>query len=313
MLDADCEYRKGDFVRHPKAIGWGVGIVIEDQRGDRVKVFFENEINIKLMDIGKFRLDKVSDPGTAETLLINALVDEEAIKKGDQQPFPEVVKKFLIDFPGGFRGEMLTHYERNYKIMAHKWMKENLTESQWKTLIEDKEFEELAQQIKRFFGKTNLLASFELIKLNDALKNEAAREAIGCAFFDLLYGEEKLGVRLESTAKIFARYEIDKWTTITYPLFFCFPDKYMFVKPTVTQEAALNRRFDIQYSPQVNWNTYKQVLTFSKELFDRLNRDKNKALHPRDMIDVQSFMWCTYGKGWSAKDIAKSKRELGIG
>jgi hypothetical protein len=30
------------------------------------------------------------------------------------------------------------------------------------------------------------------------------------------------------------------------------------------------------------------------------------------MIDVQSFMWCTYGKGWSEEEIAEGKVKLGI-
>jgi len=312
MLNSDCEYFKGEYVKHPKMSDWGIGIVVEDQRGDVVKVFFENQGNIKSLKVDLVQLDKVSDPESADIFLLNALVDEESISRGDRQPFPVVIKKFLEDFPGGFQGEMLNHFERKYKVDANEWLKEHLSQDRWKALIESQDFDELSQEIKRLFSKTNLLASFELIKLNDALKIDEAKEAIGHAFYDLLYKEDNFKDRFENTAKALGRYEIDKWTTLTYPLFFCFPHKYMFVKPTVTKEAALNRGFDIQYSSQVNWNTYNQIQLFSKDLFDRLSQSKNAALHPKDMIDVQSFMWCTYGKGWSAEDIAKSKRELGI-
>lgn len=61
----------------------------------------------------------------------------------------------------------------------------------------------------------------------------------------------------------------------------------MFVKPTVTQNAAAVSGFEINYKSQLNWVTYKQVLAFSQYLHRELSE-----LKPRDLIDVQSFMWC---------------------
>ena len=52
MLNSDCEYYKGEFVKHPKMSDWGIGIVVEDQRGDLVQVFFENQGNIKSPSTG---------------------------------------------------------------------------------------------------------------------------------------------------------------------------------------------------------------------------------------------------------------------
>ena len=42
-------------------------------------------------------------------------------------------------------------------------------------------------------------------------------------------------------------------------------------------------------TPQLNWKTYERVLAFSMWLFDELTE---RGLEPRDMIDVQSFIWC---------------------
>ena len=78
-----------------------------------------------------------------------------------------------------------------------------------------------------------------------------------------------------------------KWTTASYFLFIAFPDRYMFMKPTVTQSAAEVSAFEINYRPKLNWLTYKSVLAFSDYLKYELSE-----LKPRDMIDVQSFMWC---------------------
>ena len=81
--------------------------------------------------------------------------------------------------------------------------------------------------------------------------------------------------------------KLDKWMTATFFLFIVFPDKYMFVKPTITQSVADMCAFDIAYTPTLNWSTYSKVL----ELSDYLKREI-KTLEPKDMIDVQSFMWC---------------------
>lgn len=311
MLDPNCKYRKGEFVEHPKKeLGWGTGVVIEDHRGDVVKVFFENEPNIKTLKPSYVVLNKISDPGKARHFLENALVEEESIRKGDRVPFPKLLAKFLEDFPGGFKGKLLNEYERKYKLEAHEWLMKHLSKAQWAQYLARNDFDTLAQEIKRLYGKTNLLSSFEMIKLNDALKVDRAKEDICLALFDLLYGEGIIKNRFENTATILGRYEIDKWTTLTYPLFMSNPNKYMFVKPTMTQEAASNRGFDIHYSPDVNWNTYKHILVFSEDLFSRLAESENEDLHPKDMIDVQSFMWCAFTNSWTREDITNAKAKL---
>ena len=88
-------------------------------------------------------------------------------------------------------------------------------------------------------------------------------------------------------AKVLEELGADKWTTVSYFLFILLPEKYMFVKPTVTQNAAEISAFELNYRPQLNWLTYKSVLEFSEYLQSEL-----VELKPRDMIDVQSFMWC---------------------
>ena len=61
----------------------------------------------------------------------------------------------------------------------------------------------------------------------------------------------------------------------------------MFVKPTITQAVADMSAFNIAYTPSLNWNTYNKILKFSEYLKQELHE-----LEPKDMIDVQSFMWC---------------------
>lgn len=79
----------------------------------------------------------------------------------------------------------------------------------------------------------------------------------------------------------------NKWTIATYHLFIADPDNQMFLKPVVTQDAADVCAFELNYRPDPNWLTYRSLLQFSKYLMSNL-----ADLKPKDMIDIQSFIWC---------------------
>jgi hypothetical protein len=116
---------------------------------------------------------------------------------------------------------------------------------------------------------------------------------MGCNLWKL-YSEEELENRFVAFAKVLENIDAAKWTTATYFLFIVHPEKHMFVKPTITQYSSELCGYEVNYKPQLNWLTYKSVLGFSEYI-----RSEISELKPRDMIDVQSFMWCiapgTYG------------------
>ena len=64
------------------------------------------------------------------------------------------------------------------------------------------------------------------------------------------------------------------------------PEKHIFLKPKVTQKAAEKYRFDFDYISPPNWETYESLLAFAAQI-----RSDTKNLHPRDHIDLQSFIW----------------------
>jgi len=302
-------FKKGNYVRHPNDKThekWGVGVVVSEDNSTAVSAFYENELRTITSLNSYVTLLKVENPGDSALLLDNALYEE----KGDRIPFPQVLDRFLKRFKGGLSGPVYMKEERDYKLAAHELALELLNKTRMKSLIETEKWEALATDIKKVFSKAKLLASFEMIKLSDAFKTIEGAEHLSRAFYELLYGEGSMYQRIESARLKFERYELDKWPVVTYLPFIIFPKKYMFIKPTMTREAAANRGFDIQYSSQVNGSTYERVQLFSRELLDRLNRDGRSELHPIDMIDVQGFMWCTFAKGWKDEEIEKAEREL---
>jgi hypothetical protein len=64
------------------------------------------------------------------------------------------------------------------------------------------------------------------------------------------------------------------------------PDRHIFLKPNVTKIAAQKYGFDFRYESKPNWETYASLLEFA----ETIRRDL-RDLKPRDMIDLQSFIW----------------------
>jgi hypothetical protein len=64
------------------------------------------------------------------------------------------------------------------------------------------------------------------------------------------------------------------------------PERHIFLKPNVTKIAARKYGFDFPYQSKPNWETYSSLLAFA----ETIRRDLCD-LRPRDMIDLQSFMW----------------------
>jgi hypothetical protein len=64
------------------------------------------------------------------------------------------------------------------------------------------------------------------------------------------------------------------------------PDKHMFLKPMVTRRAAREYGFEFDYRSRPNWRTYARLLEFGERV-----RNDVRDLGPKDMIDLQSFIW----------------------
>ena len=190
-------------------------------------------------------------------------------------------------FPQGFYGKRFLTEERDFKVKVHELALELMGREQFTRLIEEKAYHEICTRALKVVNATNLIFPNEKMALKDGLDTTEKEHAFSESLFQLLYGEGELEARFMAFAKVLEELGADKWTTASYFLFILLPEKYMFVKPTVTQNAAEISAFELNYRPQLNWLTYKSVLEFSEYLQSEL-----AELKPRDMIDVQSFMWC---------------------
>jgi Protein of unknown function (DUF3553) len=278
------QYKKGLRVKNPYAPDWGVGEVLEDTAGNTVSVFFV-DAGQKTLSLKDLELVKVDGEEANHPILDNLkIVVDEGLRF---RSLPQSIQRFLKEYPGGFYGERFAGNERDYKVNAHRLMSELLNKDGFKALLAKADYDEICRRALKVVNSTNLIFPNEKMALKDGLNSSEDKRRFSEALYSHLFGESDLEKRFMELCDLLYEMKAGKWTTATYFLFFLFPERYMFIKPTITKNSADICAFDIHYRPDLNWTTYEAVLRFSQFLKDAL-----VDLKPRDMIDVQSFMWC---------------------
>lgn len=200
-------------------------------------------------------------------------------------------RRFLHFFPDGFRDETYQAWERDYKVNAHREWNRVLNQSLHKALLRKGEFEEVALRAVRIEARTNLIFSFEKMALRDAIKSAAGAKAFATGLYDYLYGPGAPEERFERWCQVVSSLPRKQTRVFTWPIvtvfgFIAQPDRHIFLKPNVTRKAALEYGFPFHYEARPHWASYDNLLRFSEQV-----RRDIQDLHPRDMIDLQSFLW----------------------
>lgn len=200
-------------------------------------------------------------------------------------------KKFLRFFPEGFRDETYIDWERDYKQEAHEQWSAGLNQVEHRSLLRKGEFSEIASRAVRIESRTNLLFSFEKMALRDAVKSAEGARSFSQGLYDFLYGTGSLEGKFERWCDVVAELPRRQTRVLTWPLvtvfgFIATPETHIFLKPNVTRAAAREYGFNFLYQSRPNWATYSSLLEFA----ETVRRDLSD-LKPRDMIDIQSFIW----------------------
>jgi hypothetical protein len=202
-------------------------------------------------------------------------------------------RKFLRLFPSGFRDEEYVASERQYKWDAHEHWERVLSRSEFRQLIRGREFGEIAARAIRVeqSAQYSMIFSFEKMALRDAVNRSSGARAFAEGLYNFLHGRGGLDHRFERWVETVARLPRRQTRVLTWPLvtvfgFIAQPDKHFFVKPNVTRDAAFEYGFDLQYRPRPSLTGYLRFLEFASVI-----RRDLRDLRPRDMIDIQSFVW----------------------
>lgn len=282
----EAQLKTGDRVTHPAKSEWGVGKVL-GITSSGIEVFFVNAGHKKLSP--QYVTLTVVKGEQANHPLLDNLASASATAGASFLALPDAIQKFLTEYPGGFAGERYLEAERNYKDKAHEVSLALLGEADIKKLLKEGNHAEICERARRVESATNLLASFEKIQFNDALKKPDNQKVFAEQLADNLYGHAEEKVRFESLAAVLDQLQVAKWPVVTYFGYIRFPESRIFIKPEVTRNAASVCGWEISYKSDLNWTTYVGV----RGMFEHLRSELVSAgLAPRDMIDVQSFVWC---------------------
>jgi len=200
-------------------------------------------------------------------------------------------RKFLRFFRNGFHDQKYIDWERGYKAEAHERWLEALDRPAYRSLLRAGRYDEIAATAVRIESRTNLLFSFEKMALRDAVKPRDGARRFAEGLYEFLYGPGDAEQKFANWRDVVATLPRKQTRVLTWPVLTVFPFiaepcRHVFLKPNVTRTAAANYGFDFSYGSRPHWATYQSLLDFA----DTVRKDV-LDLHPRDMIDIQSFIW----------------------
>jgi len=209
--------------------------------------------------------------------------------KGD--PFERALHKFLRRFPGGFRDETYLAWERDYKWEAHQEWIAALSEEVFRKLLRKEAYKDIATKAVKIESGRSLLFSFEKMALRDAVRSDAGAKQFAEGLFTFLHGKKPLPRRFGDWVTCIEHLPRKQTRVLTWPLvtvfsFIAVPATHIFLKPNTTKEAARKLELPFAYQSRPNWATYRSYLTLAE-----ITRKCIRDLKPRDMIDIQSFLW----------------------
>ena len=223
--------------------------------------------------------------------MVKSIVRDRPLLARTRPDLAKARRKFLRYFKGGFRDATYVEWERAYKETAHELWAQQLAASELRRLLRQRAYAEIAGRAVRIESRTNLLFSFEKMALRDGVREPAGARMFAQALFELLHGKGDERRRFDAWCEALSALPRKQTRVLTWPAatvfpFIAQPDRHFFFKPGVTRRALTACGLELDYRSRPSFETYAALL----ELVQRV-RAGLRDLRPRDMIDLQSFLW----------------------
>ena len=280
---------KGMRVTHASKPEWGVGQLLEDANSEHIRVFFAGKGEVVLGTAFADKLQPVTGQNAQSDLLDNLHLPTSS-KSWPLVTIPQARTRMLELFPGGLHGPRMQDNERAYKdrlvTLAHDLYDKEVLQA----ALNEERYLEIVESAVRLVKhpENNFPSSFEKIRFVDAMRNCTRQEAFARAFCNWVMPTEPSQIAFEAITSELASSNTAKWPILTAWRFVLHPQTDVLIKPENIQKAAAVARFEVNYKPELNWLTYYSVMQFYNYI-----RTQIADLEPRDMIDVQNFIWCT--------------------
>lgn len=225
----------------------------------------------------------------------------EEIKRAtmEEKKFKEnSIEDFTKKFPYAFNDEKYLLNERKSKWSAHERWQEALNKTEFKRLFENKEYLEIVTRALDVVKNSELVPDNDLIKLNNAIRNEGGAKTFAKALYQLIFGtalfSERFDIWCSSFSELPGVMGIEalpkngtalSWPIATVFMFLVRPDTHALLIPEGVEVYAHNFGFEMSLSDKPSWKQYEQYLEFCEIIKKDL-----EMLKPKDLIDVQSFI-----------------------
>lgn len=280
----------GDRVMHPNQQEWGLGKVLS-ATPDNLDVFFVGAGRKKLSR-SFIQLEKIEGAASKHRLLDN-LIETSEIASDSFVTLPMAIERFSAIYPDGFEDASFIKSARDANTRAHKFCVQLLSQDELSGLIQAGSYEAVCDRARHVESTANLLTKSERKVLHEALDLPASQKLFAQALAELLYGTETDEARFKHFLRMLGILRLNKWPYATLFSFIRHPQQHAFIKPTVIQNAARALCWRIGYKAEPNWKTYDAVLRLYSYVRTNLLEE---GILPRDMIDVQSFVWSVVQK-----------------
>lgn len=182
--------------------------------------------------------------------------------------------------------------EVTYKQKTVAKMDELLGKQEIHNLLRAEEYNEIIERIRKVAVSANLLylSTPNTSDLRILFAPGLDKAAFCREFAKLLYGDGSVEQRLEGYLEWVVSVGLpNQWTFPTYFLFFASPQSEFFVKPSVIDWWLTYLGAPQRYSTKPTLDLYVALKELAHALYEVLTPHG-----PRDMIDIQSFIWIVY-------------------
>lgn len=276
---------QGVRVFHPNQKGWGLGKVLS-VTPENIDVFFVGS--------GAKRLSKsfveleIAHGLAAKHRLLDNLIETSQINGADYVTTAMAIERFLASYPGGFSAPHFLKDQREASVRAHQFCIQLLDQQALAELVAEGRYQDVCDRARHVESMTHLLTKSEKTAFYGALDQPVNQRLFSLGLAELLYGTDSEEDRFKAFVRTLDLLEIKRWPYATLFGFIRFPQERAFIKPTVIQNVAKAFCWRINYSAEPNGKTYAAVLRLYNHLRTTLVEE---GLMPRDLIDVQSFIW----------------------
>jgi hypothetical protein len=216
-------------------------------------------------------------------------------------------------YPGwkGFADERFIKDEISYKKKAVEKAKSLLSESELKKLIDEARYDDFINRLEKVGKSTNLLyITYKSGDMRVLYVNNLDKPLFCSKIMDLLHGKGNAEERLGRYSEYLKSFNMGSSLTITFPtylLFLLYPETEIFYKPTLMKWLWKNIHGSEPLDDSEIRNAYRAIKTIVYELKEGLYQ-----FSPKDMVDVQSFIWVCNAMDKGPKNIEYWKIIPGI-